>query len=85
MPTSHFTKYGLLDGSIRNEVSFAEKRNIAANVPAWDASKCVQCGNCSMVCPHATVRGFLLTEEEVANSPVELTHYFFQCISQKKG
>ncbi|MDD5791156.1 MAG: pyruvate:ferredoxin (flavodoxin) oxidoreductase [Erysipelotrichaceae bacterium] len=73
LPTSHFTKYGLLDGSIRNEVSFAEKRNIAANVPAWDASKCVQCGNCSMVCPHATVRGFLLTEEEVANSPVELT------------
>ena len=73
LPTSHFTKYGLIDGSIRNEVSFAEKRNIAAMVPSWDASKCIQCGNCVMVCPHATIRGFLLTEEEIAASPVELT------------
>ena len=69
MPTSHFTKYGILDGSIHNEVSFREKRNIAAMVPVWDAAKCVGCGACSMVCPHATIRAFLLTDEEVANVP----------------
>ena len=73
LPTSHFTKFNLLDGSIRNEVSFAEKRNIAAMVPAWDASTCIQCGNCAMVCPHATIRGFLLSEEEIKNAPAEIT------------
>ncbi|MCF0109396.1 MAG: pyruvate:ferredoxin (flavodoxin) oxidoreductase [Erysipelotrichaceae bacterium] len=72
LPTSHFTQYNLLDGSIRNEVSFAEKRNIAAMVPSWNPETCLQCGQCAMVCPHATIRGFLLTDEEVANSPVAL-------------
>ncbi|MCF0115787.1 MAG: pyruvate:ferredoxin (flavodoxin) oxidoreductase [Erysipelotrichaceae bacterium] len=73
LPTSHFLNYNLLDGSIRNEVSFEEKRNIAVMVPTWDPTKCIQCGQCAMVCPHATIRGFLLTDEEVAASPVELT------------
>ncbi|MCF0110644.1 MAG: pyruvate:ferredoxin (flavodoxin) oxidoreductase [Erysipelotrichaceae bacterium] len=72
LPTSHFLNWNLLDGSIRNEVSFAEKRNIAAMVPSWDPTTCIQCGQCAMVCPHATIRGFLLTDEEVAASPVEL-------------
>ena len=72
LPTSHFTKYGILDGSIHNEVSFREKRNIATMVPVWNKENCIQCGQCVMVCPHATVRGFLLTEDEVKNSPVEI-------------
>ncbi len=38
-------------------------------VPQWDASKCIQCNQCSYVCPHATIRPFLLTEEENANAP----------------
>ena len=66
MPVSSFTKYGVLDGTIPGNVAFREKRTIAVEVPSWDASKCVQCGNCAYVCPHATIRAFLLDEAEVA-------------------
>lgn len=66
MPVSSFTKYGVLDGSIPENVAFREKRTIATSVPKWDASKCVQCGTCGYVCPHATIRSILLNEEEVA-------------------
>ncbi len=71
MPVSSFTKYNLLDGSIRNNVAFEEKRTIAVQVPTWHPENCIQCGICSYVCPHATIRPFLLTDEEVANAPME--------------
>jgi pyruvate-ferredoxin/flavodoxin oxidoreductase len=67
LPVSNFTKYGLLDGSIQNNVALREKRTIAAQVPSWNPDNCIQCGFCSYVCPHATIRTFLLTDEEVAN------------------
>ena len=68
MPVSAFLKHDVLDGSIHNEVSFREKRNIAAQVPAWDAAKCIECGQCAFACPHATIRPFLLTPEEAAKA-----------------
>ena len=71
LPVSNFTKYGLLDGSIQNNVALREKRTIAAQVPSWNPDNCIQCGFCSYVCPHATIRTFLLTDEEVANAPME--------------
>ena len=71
MPVSAFTKYNLLDGSIRNNVAFEEKRTIAVQVPTWHPESCIQCGICSYVCPHATIRPFLLNEEEVAAAPME--------------
>ncbi|MCR4856302.1 MAG: pyruvate:ferredoxin (flavodoxin) oxidoreductase [Erysipelotrichaceae bacterium] len=71
MPVSAFTKYGVLDGSFRNNVSYAEHRNIASYVPKWNPANCIQCGFCSFVCPHATIRQFALTDEEVANAPME--------------
>ncbi len=71
MPVSAFTKYDLLDGSLRNNVSYMEKRTIATQVPTWKADACIQCGFCSYVCPHGTVRPFMLTDEEVANAPAE--------------
>ena len=71
MPVSAFTKYNLLDGSIRNNVAFEEKRTIAVQVPTWYPENCIQCGICSYVCPHATIRPFLLTDEEVAAAPME--------------
>ena len=46
-----------------------EKRGIAVMVPEWDVTKCIQCGNCSLVCPHACIRPYLLTEEQAANAP----------------
>ncbi len=64
MPVSSFMKYGVLDGSIPENVAFREKRNIAVQVPHWDAAKCIQCGKCAFACPHATIRPFLLNEEE---------------------
>ncbi len=73
LPVSAFTKYGVLDGSFRNNVAFDEHRNIATQVPKWASENCIQCGFCSFVCPHATIRTFLLTDEEVKNAPVEFT------------
>ena len=70
MPVSAFAGDFLLDGSIRNNVAFNEKRTIAVQVPTWHAENCIQCGICSFVCPHATIRPFLLTDEEVANAPM---------------
>ncbi|MBR3311249.1 MAG: pyruvate:ferredoxin (flavodoxin) oxidoreductase [Solobacterium sp.] len=68
MPVSSFLKYGVLDGSIPENVAFKEKRTIATQVPTWDASKCVACGQCAFACPHATIRPFLLNADEVAKA-----------------
>ncbi len=69
MPVSAFMKYDLLDGSLRNNVSYKEKRTIATQVPTWHPESCIQCGFCSYVCPHGTIRPFMLTDEEVKNAP----------------
>ena len=71
MPVSAFTKFGVLDGTMQPNASFKEKRAIAAMVPDWNAENCIQCGICSFVCPHATIRTFALTDEEVAGAPQE--------------
>lgn len=71
MPVSAFTKHGVLDGTMQNNAAFKEKRAIAVNVPQWDAENCIQCGFCSFVCPHATIRTFALTPEEIENAPME--------------
>ncbi len=70
LPVSTFTEYGLLDGSFHNNTSFNEHRAIANFVPKWIPENCIQCGFCSFVCPHATIRTFLLDENEVKNAPM---------------
>ncbi len=67
LPVSTFA--AMADGTFPQGSAAYEKRGIAVLVPEWDASKCVQCNTCSFVCPHATIRPFLLTEEEAANAP----------------
>lgn len=57
------------DGQFEVGASAYEKRGIAVTVPKWDMTKCVQCNQCAYVCPHATIRPFALTEEELANAP----------------
>lgn len=69
LPVSKFTEYELLDGTMRNDVTFMEKRSIADRVPMWIKENCIQCNQCAFVCPHATIRPFLLNEEETANLP----------------
>ena len=72
LPVSNFLKHNILDGSLHNDVSFDEKRTIAVQVPTWNEENCIQCNFCSYVCPHATIRPFLLTDEEVSNAPKEM-------------
>ena len=69
LPVSIFTQGELLDGSMRSDTAYYEKRTIAAEVPAWYKDTCIQCGKCVFVCPHATIRAFLLDENDVNNAP----------------
>lgn len=71
IPTSTFVDLDILDGTMRNNAAFFEHRAIATNVPEWVPENCIQCGFCSFVCPHATIRTFLLDENEIANAPME--------------
>ena len=63
----HFVAHA--DGTFEQGASAYEKRGVAVMVPEWDETKCIQCNRCSYVCPHATIRPFALTEEEVAAAP----------------
>ena len=58
-----------VDGTFELGASAYEKRGVAVTVPTWDSSKCIQCNQCSFVCPHATIRPYALTEEEAKNAP----------------
>ena len=80
LPTSAFLKDDLEDGSMRSNVTFNEKRNIADKVPEWNKDYCIQCNQCALVCPHATIRPFLLTEEEIKNGPKELGNMVKQAV-----
>ncbi len=57
------------DGTFPAGTSQYEKRGIAVHVPEWQPDNCIQCNQCSYVCPHSVIRPFLLTEEEVKNAP----------------
>jgi len=67
LPVSTFL--GIEDGTFETGTSAYEKRGVAVNVPTWIADKCIQCNQCSLVCPHAAIRPVLLTEEEAGNKP----------------
>lgn len=69
LPVSHFMNHQLMDGTLRNNVTYEEKRVTATKVPKWKPENCIQCGICSFVCPHATIRTFLLTDEEIEKAP----------------
>ena len=61
------------DGTFPNGTAAYEKRAIAIEVPHWISENCIQCNQCSYVCPHAVIRPFLLDEEEVKNKPETFT------------
>ena len=69
LPVSKFEDFELLDGTMKNDITFSEKRAIADVVPVWHKENCIQCNQCAFVCPHATIRPFLLTKEELDKAP----------------
>ena len=67
LPVSAFV--GREDGTFPSGTSAYEKRGIAVNIPEWIPENCIQCNQCAYVCPHATIRPFLMTEEEFTSAP----------------
>ncbi|GAA0177278.1 pyruvate:ferredoxin (flavodoxin) oxidoreductase [Clostridium sediminicola] len=72
LPVSAFA--GREDGSFPPGTAAHEKRGIAVNVPEWLEENCIQCNQCSYVCPHAVLRPVLLTQEEVDNAPAGIKY-----------
>lgn len=67
LPVSAFV--GMEDGTFPLGTTSYEKRGIAPMIPEWQIDKCIQCGRCSYVCPHATIRLLLLDDEELSRKP----------------
>ena len=73
LPVSAFVPH--VDGEWELGASAYEKRGVAVNVPEWNPEKtddkkaCIQCNRCAYVCPHATIRAYMLNEEEAKNAP----------------
>jgi pyruvate-ferredoxin/flavodoxin oxidoreductase len=84
LPVSKFTP----DGIFPVATSQYEKRGVAINVPEWIMDNCIQCNQCALVCPHASIRPFLATEAELKQAPAgfdakkavgkELKDYYFR-------
>lgn len=67
LPVSTFK--GIEDGTFPMGTAAYEKRGIATIVPEWKPENCIQCNQCSFVCPHAVIRPMLLDKNEKANAP----------------
>ena len=67
LPVSAFK--GIEDGTWYQGTAKYEKRGVAAFVPVWNSENCIQCNQCAYVCPHASIRPFVLDEEEKKNAP----------------
>ncbi|MCF0230273.1 MAG: pyruvate:ferredoxin (flavodoxin) oxidoreductase [Parasporobacterium sp.] len=70
LPVSAFMDY--VGGNTPPGTSAYEKRGIAVDVPSWNPDNCIQCNQCSLVCPHAAIRPVIMTEEEVKAAPAQL-------------
>lgn len=71
LPVSAFVGYE--DGRMPSGTAAYEKRGVAVTVPEWILDKCIQCNQCAMVCPHASIRPILLDSEEAAEAPEPFT------------
>ena len=67
LPVSAFRD--MPDGQFPQGAAAYEKRGVAVDVPVWHPENCIQCNQCSYVCPHATFRPFAMSAEEAANAP----------------
>lgn len=67
LPVSSFV--GMADGAYTAATSKFDKRDIAEEVPCFNKDNCISCNLCSLVCPHAVIRPFLLDDKEVMDAP----------------
>jgi len=65
LPVSCFT----CDGTVPVGTAAYEKRSVAINVPEWQPEHCIQCNQCAYVCPHAAIRPYVATEDELKGAP----------------
>ncbi len=65
LPVSAFSA----DGVVPVGTTKYEKRGVAVHVPVWNVDNCIQCNQCSLVCPHAVIRPILKTPEQIADAP----------------
>ncbi len=70
LPVSAFNGYE--DGTFPAGTTAYEKRGIAVTIPEWQFENCIQCNQCSLVCPHAAIRPVVMTDEELKNAPAEM-------------
>lgn len=70
LPVSAFAD--VVDGTWPTGTTQYEKRCIATEIPVWDPETCIQCGKCSIVCPHGVIRMKVASDEELANAPASL-------------
>ncbi|MBR5922122.1 MAG: pyruvate:ferredoxin (flavodoxin) oxidoreductase [Bacteroidales bacterium] len=67
LPVSAFKE--IVDGTFPAGTTAYEKRGVATVVPEWDPTKCIQCNQCSLVCPHAAIRPVVMTDAELKKAP----------------
>ncbi len=70
LPVSAFVDHA--DGTFEQGASAYEKRGVAVMVPEWNPDTCAKCNKCAFVCPHATIRPFVLNADEVAAAPADM-------------
>ena len=67
LPVSAFKE--IIDGTFPAGTTAYEKRGVATVVPEWDYTKCIQCNQCSLICPHAAIRPVVMTDAELKKAP----------------
>ncbi len=70
LPVSAFLGYE--DGTFPAGTTAYEKRGVATVIPEWNPANCIQCNQCSLVCPHAAIRPCVMTDEEMKNAPASM-------------
>ncbi len=67
LPVSAFKE--IIDGTFPAGTTAYEKRGVATVVPEWNPANCIQCNQCSLICPHAAIRPVVMTDAEMAAAP----------------
>ncbi len=70
LPVSAFLGYE--DGTFPSGTTAFEKRGVATAVPNWNSANCIQCNQCSLICPHAAIRPVVMTDDEKKNAPASM-------------